>query len=163
MTDPVMMPAPVSAPAKPQRLKAVFERSDRALQLSCRAPAWGRGVFVLLWLIGWTVGCVFLVNQLLRNPKLGTALFAVPFLASWVLVFCILLKTFFQIEELVLDRAGLLCRKRVFFPLKNNWAAPINSKPVPAEDMRVKGVLGPPVGGPERPGPIPPLIISVAS
>lgn len=103
-------------PARPQRLNATFQRSGEQLLLRCRSREWGGGVFMLLWLIGWTVGCVFLAGMVIRDPKLFHFLFAIPFWTSWIFVFCMLLKSFFQREELLLDREGVVYVEKIFVP-----------------------------------------------
>ena len=102
----------------PRRYKAVLDRDDRTLRLSCRAPAWGTSIFLLLWLTLWTVGCVALVGQVVRDHKLSNVLFAVPFWASWFLVAWFLIIKLLQTEELVLGPSGLFYRRRVFIPVK---------------------------------------------
>jgi hypothetical protein len=108
----------VQGPAKPRRLTVALERSGDRLGLRCRSREWGGGGFMLLWLIGWTVGCVFLAGWVIRGPQLFNVLFAVPFWASWFFVFFMMLKSFFQREELLLDREGATYVRRVLFPLK---------------------------------------------
>ena len=66
----------------------------------------------MLWLVGWTVGCVFLTRMVIRQPNLFNILFAAPFWASWLFVFFFMIKTFFQQDELLLDREGApICGK----------------------------------------------------
>ena len=78
-----MSDAVANSPTRPRRLRTAFERSGERLCLSCRNPQWARGCFMVLWLTGWTVGCVFLVGLVIREPQLFHFLFAVPFWASW--------------------------------------------------------------------------------
>jgi hypothetical protein len=74
-----MSQAELQGPAKPRRLRVVFERSSDRLGLRCRSRAKGAGFFMLIWLIGWTVGCVFLAGLVYQHPKMFTFLFAIPF------------------------------------------------------------------------------------
>ena len=113
-----MSQATESCPARPQRLIASFGRSGDQLRLCCRNGIRGAGAFLLLWLIGWTVGCVFLAGMVLKDPKPFNFLFAIPFWVSWIFVFCLLLKMFFQREELLLDREGAAYVQKVFVTLK---------------------------------------------
>ena len=111
-------PNDTQAPAKPRRLSAALDRSGDRLSLRCRSRGRGGGCFMLLWLTGWTVGCVFLAGMVIRDPQLFYLLFAVPFWASWFFVFFMMLKSFFQREELLLDRNGATYVRTVFYPLK---------------------------------------------
>jgi hypothetical protein len=78
----------------------------------------GGGFFMLLWLTGWTVGCVALGNMVLKDPKLISILFAIPFWASWVFVFCAMLRAFFCREYFMLNDGGAAFIRRVIVPIK---------------------------------------------
>lgn len=115
---------PPSEPARPKRLKTRFERAAGRLSIAYRRrdPA---GCFLVLWLIGWTVGCVFLVGLAIKEPKLMTVLFAVPFWASWIFVFCLVLKMFMQFEEFALDAQGASYARRTIVPMASRQV-PLN-------------------------------------
>jgi hypothetical protein len=85
------------------------------------------GIFMLLWLTAWTVGCVFLAREVVIKREPFMLLFALPFWSSWFFVFFMLLKAFFQVEEVVLDSEGLRFRRRVLVVIK--------SRVVPAEEL----------------------------
>lgn len=93
-------------PARPLRPRVTVGQAGESLTLSYRRREWAGGCFLTLWLIGWTVGCVFLVGMVLREPKPVFVLFGVPFWASWFFVFAMLLKMFCQREEFSLGLAG---------------------------------------------------------
>jgi hypothetical protein len=65
------------------------------------------GGFLLLWLIGWTVGCVALVQKVIGKPDLENILLACPFLPSWVFVFVLMARLLFSFESLRLGPGGL--------------------------------------------------------
>ncbi len=112
-----MSDVPTPPPARPERLSVRWEQSGDRLWLVHRNRGRGGGCFLTLWLIGWTVGCVFLAGMVIRDPKLLHFLFAVPFWASWVFVFALVLRSFFQREQFLLDREGAVFLRRVFVPL----------------------------------------------
>ncbi|NUQ61817.1 MAG: hypothetical protein HUU20_04970 [Pirellulales bacterium] len=105
-------------PVRPRRLKVrVVDEGDR-LRFSFHAPQYGGGCFMVLWLIGWTVGCVWLAGMAINEPKFFIVLFAVPFWASWFFVFFVLLRTFLQREELSLGAAGVDFVQRVIVTVR---------------------------------------------
>ncbi len=73
---------------------------------------------MILFLAGWTVGCVFLTGAVIREQSLFIVLFAIPFWASWLLVFCVMLKKLFAREEFLLDISGAKFQRWVFVPIK---------------------------------------------
>lgn len=83
------------APAQPRRLTVRFEQTVDRLSLTYRSRHWGRGCALLVWLIGWTVGCVYLAGEVRANPNAANVMFAVPFWSSWIFVFFVVLKSFF--------------------------------------------------------------------
>ena len=109
------------SPARPRVLKTAFERSGQRLELRCRNPQWGGGCFLVLWLIGWTVGCVFLAGMVIQEPRLFSLLFAIPFWASWVFVFCMVVYMFFGREQLELDHRGASFQSRAVLPLRRRF------------------------------------------
>ena len=104
-------------PTRPQRLKVALERVGERLHLSYRRREWATGTFLLLWLIGWTVGCVFLAGMVINDPQLFHIAFAIPFWASWVFVFIQVLKAFTLREEFTLDSEGAVYLRRAIFPM----------------------------------------------
>lgn len=104
-------------PARPRTLAIEFDRSADELALVYRSRRWGAGTFLLLWLIGWTVGCIFLAGNVIRDPTVFNLLFAIPFWASWVFVFCMVLKMFCQREQFTLSADGAAFMRRVIVPI----------------------------------------------
>ena len=102
---------------KPKRLTASIEKIGDLLVIRCRQRDWASGGFLVLWLSGWTVGCIFLFGMVMADPKIFNFLFAVPFWASWIFVFCILLNSFLRIESFSLDRNGASIDRRVLVTL----------------------------------------------
>jgi hypothetical protein len=76
-------PDAVRGPARPEKLTVDFYEEPDGIAIHKKRGG-GPGVFLLLWLIGWTVGCVFLGAEVVKNPAAGTIAFAVPFWASWL-------------------------------------------------------------------------------
>ena len=113
---------------EPQQRRVRLERFGDRLELRCHSPERAGGCFLVLWLTGWTVGCVFLAGAVLRAQQLFLLVFAVPFWASWFFVFFLLLKMFFQREHFVLDRGGAEFVQRVILPIAKRF--------VPMEEIR---------------------------
>jgi hypothetical protein len=65
------------------------------------------GAFLVLWLIGWSVGCVMLISHVVANPSLFMILFAIPFVAAWFFVIFLILAILFGSERLWLGPEGL--------------------------------------------------------
>lgn len=111
------MPTP-PGPVKPARLTIRVVESGERLAFTHRQRQWGTGCFLLLWLTGWTVGCVFLVGVVAKDPKIQNLLFAVPFWASWIFVFCLVLTMFLQSERFAIDESGVSFVRRVIVPIR---------------------------------------------
>ncbi len=108
---------------RPEKLKTIVNHSGEELRLRCRNRQWAAGCFLMLWLTGWTVACVVLGAAVILKRQLFIVLFAIPFWASWVLVFALLLKTFFQYEELTFGPDGISYLRRVFIRLRRRSCA----------------------------------------
>lgn len=100
------------APQRPQRLRCRFESTGSRLTISYRdiQPV---GCFLLLWLIGWTVGCIFLAGMVIKEPGVMNLLFAIPFWAAWIFVFCMVANSFFRTERFELGPEGVQFVRRV--------------------------------------------------
>lgn len=116
-----MPQAETIAPPRPQKLTVQVEHTAEGLLLYRRNVQKAAGAFMLLWLTGWTVGCVFLAGMVLHDPQPFLLLFAVPFWASWVLVFFMLLKSFFQRDRLVISKEGVRFDRQVLVPLHERF------------------------------------------
>jgi hypothetical protein len=109
---------PNPMPARPERCRVRLEEVDGDLEVSYRRPVWGPGCFLLFWLTGWSVGCAVLVGKVLAEPTLFHILSATPFLASWFVVFFLLVYMFFGAERLRLGPGGLDFRSRALVTLR---------------------------------------------
>jgi hypothetical protein len=103
-------------PARPERLTVEFYEEPDTVVVHKRRGG-GPWAFLLLWLLGWTVGCVLLLVQILKEPSLGMFAFAVPFWASWLLVAGLLVWMLFGKETLFLDRDEAIFRRTAFIRL----------------------------------------------
>lgn len=101
-----------SSPAEPRRLsfRKRFE-SDR-LEVSIRTGATFVGVFMLVWLSGWTVACGLLIWKVLTEPQFELWLFAIPFWSSWIFVVLFAVQALFGRELFTLDEQGAYYRRR---------------------------------------------------
>jgi hypothetical protein len=99
-----------------------FEESPAGLTLrhAYARGNWGGGVFMVLWLIGWTVGCVLLAGQALKGD-LKFILFGIPFWASWFFVAATIIYTFFGRSWLQFTADGVTYRSSAIVPLKNRF------------------------------------------
>lgn len=113
-------------PAKPRRMAAVFERSGDRLFFRCRGQNRRSGVFIVLWLVAWTIVCAMATAAVVRDPQVPTSLLTAFLWAAWVFVVCMALRSFFQREELTLDRSGISFVRRVFIRVKT-CAVPLRS------------------------------------
>lgn len=109
-------------PVRPRQLSVQWERVGDHAELVNRRRDWATGGFLMLWLTGWTVGCVFLVGLVIAQPNLFSLLFAIPFWASWVFVASIVAHSFCQRERLVLDRSGVDFRRDVVICIHSRQA-----------------------------------------
>src|SRR5580765_6432596 len=105
-------------PARPVRLTVDFNEEFDTLMIRTRRGS-GPWVFLLLWLIAWTVGCVLLLANCIREPSLGAFAFGLPFWAGWVAVACILVWMLFGTETLLLNRDEAQLVRHAVFPLSS--------------------------------------------
>lgn len=115
-------------PARPRRPKVTVDELGDTLRLRYRQREWGAGCFLIFWLVGWTVACVFLAGLVIREPAAFHFLFAIPFWASWFFVAAKLLGMFLQREELSLGPTGAVFLRRVLIRTK--------SQETPLEEIR---------------------------
>ena len=103
--------------SKPAKLASVVHRSEDALLVQTR-PSKSSAGFLLIWLIGWTVGCVFLVSLVISEPSLGTFCFATPFFVSWLAVAGFLVWLLFGRESILVQNDEVLFRRTAIIELK---------------------------------------------
>ena len=94
-------------PARPDKLTVDFYEEADACVIHKRRGG-GPWAFLLLWLIGWTVGCEWLLVHILKDPTLWMFAFALPFWASWLFVAGMLVWMMFGKETLFLGREEAL-------------------------------------------------------
>jgi hypothetical protein len=109
--DPVSQ---ATEPAEPQRLSVHVQRAGDSITLINTQRQWAIAAFLMVWLTGWTVGCVFLLGALLSKFSLVMLLFALPFLAAWLVVASILGGMIASRETLTLEEEGATYRRTVF-------------------------------------------------
>jgi hypothetical protein len=126
MNEPVPTDASLG-PARPRRLTVEFYEESDALVIHKKRGG-GPWPFLLLWLIGWTVGCVFLLVNVLRDPNLGNLAIGLPFWASWLFVACLMIWTMFGKETFLLSRDEAAFRRTTLVRL--------SSRVVPREEIQ---------------------------
>lgn len=73
------MAGSAGGPVRPRTLAVRFSRGDDELLIEHRQGGILAAGFLMLWLAGWTVGCVFLIGEVWTKPELFTLMFATPF------------------------------------------------------------------------------------
>jgi hypothetical protein len=114
--------------SKPLNCSVQIEDDGEGLVLQ-RRPGSSAGVVGLsLFLIVWTLACVFLARQAAQQPTLEHILFGVPFWASWVGVLLGLFWMIFGVETLRLGQDSLSYCSRAFLTL--------NKRQVPRHEIQ---------------------------
>lgn len=85
-------------PSRPETLTVVYLEEAGHLVIHKKRGC-GSYWFLLLWLTGWTVGCIVLAVNIFSDPSL--ILFAIPFWASWLVVASIVVWMRFGKETLI--------------------------------------------------------------
>lgn len=96
-------PDAARGPSRPEKLTVDFYEQSDALAIHKKRGG-GPVVFLSLWLIGWTVGCVALLGAVIHAPAIGMFAFALPFWASWLFVAGVLAWSVFGKDTLLLRR-----------------------------------------------------------
>jgi hypothetical protein len=104
-------------PTRPSSLTVDLTQSPDGIAITTRQARGAGGGFLLLWLIMWTVGCVFLAGTIIADPSLGTIMFAVPFFAAWLAVATFLVWSFFGTETLLVRRDRVMFLRKAFVQL----------------------------------------------
>lgn len=112
------VPSASLPPPRPRRMKARYQVTDESMRISYGRKQWFLIGFLLLWLTGWTVGCVALAVALFVRQELFVLIFGLPFWASWLFVASVLLGMLFGREELAVEGDELRYGSRVIVPLK---------------------------------------------
>jgi hypothetical protein len=75
-----------TAPPMPAKLRGQYDVSPQGMTVRYR-PSVGPAGFMIVWLMGWTVGCVLLAYKVFVEHEWKTIAFAIPFWAAWLFVF----------------------------------------------------------------------------
>ncbi len=78
------------------------------------------GGFMAVWLTGWSIGCGFLIYQLITDFQWFMLLFAIPFFVGWIFGASILLASIFGRYKIVLEDERLKDVQRVLFYSKSS-------------------------------------------
>lgn len=114
-------------PAKPEKMRSQIQQNPNGFALVVGNEK-GPGVFLLLWLIAWTVGCVFLASAAIKQPSVESILFGIPFWSSWFAVAGLLVWLWFGKEKI------LISATKVLF-LRQAWIT-ISSREIPVSELR---------------------------
>jgi hypothetical protein len=114
--------------AMPLRCSTHVERFADELALRRRTGSSALGTILLLWLTGWTVGCVHLAVQALERTDPISIIIGCPFWSAWIIVACVVVYLLFGTEELRLDKDGFEYRRRAVVGL--------GTRRVPLEEFR---------------------------
>ena len=87
---------------KPMTLRTRVVQTDDSLLLIAK-PNKASAIFLILWLIGWSAGCVTLAAQVIANPSIGIIAFSIPFFASWFFVAACIAWTLFGENCLMIE------------------------------------------------------------
>lgn len=117
-----------TAPARPDRLKIHFvETGDRLAFTYCHRP-WSVATFLIVWLVFWTVTCIFLTRQVVQEPSREHLLLAIPFWSSWLFALCVLVKMLVGVEYFAIDASGIRFVEHVLMPVRR--------RQIPLEEIR---------------------------
>ena len=128
-----MSEEPETLTVQPSRRVVRIEEVDGGLELSYRWPRWGTPSFLLLWLIGWTAGTGFLLWNVFTHPSVEQALFAVPFVGAWLMVFVVLAWMLFGRESVRIRCEGLEYQTTLLLPLSRRTVPLVELKNVSAD------------------------------
>ena len=101
------MTTEVPRPTRPRGLTSTVSQDGDAIAVSMREGSLGAAGFLSLWLAGWTVACVLLVQVCLTKRELFLVLFGIPFWVSWLYVAGWLVNLVCARVTLSLDPSGL--------------------------------------------------------
>lgn len=127
-----------SPPLEPKRLSVRIERSAGRLRLVSAQRQWAGAAFLLVWLTGWTFGCVVLLGVVIAYFSFFMLLFAIPFWAAELFVFSLVGTMIASREVFELNSDGLAYRWTV-------WGWPVSRRHVPlSEIVGLEDGLAPP-------------------
>lgn len=98
---------PPFTPVQPAKMTCRLFETGGGLEIHRSRRNIRGSLFLILWLVGWSVGCVALAVGLIREPRLFMLLFATPFFAAWLAVAAVVTFNLLGFEGVRLDRSGL--------------------------------------------------------
>ncbi len=102
----------------PAKLRGTYDVTPQGMTVRYHPPAAAAG-FLIIWLIGWTVGCVLLVHAVLTKQEPMIIVFAIPFWSSWLFVFSLVVGGLTRRQRLEVDAEGLHYVDRAVVKLKD--------------------------------------------
>ena len=121
------------SPAEPAKLSVQLERGLDRLRIVSARRQWGAAAFLLVWLSGWTLGCIVLLGAVIFQFSFFLLLFAIPFWAAELFVFSLVGMMIASREEVTLDQEGLAYRWTV-------WRWPVARRRIPlGETVGISG------------------------
>lgn len=106
------------APVMPAKLRGTYDVTPQGMTVRYHPRAGAVG-FLIIWLIGWTVGCVLLAYKVFVDQEWMTIIFAIPFWSSWLVVFSLIVGGLTRRQRLEVDAEGLRYIDRAVVTLKN--------------------------------------------
>ncbi|MEX2115027.1 MAG: hypothetical protein WD845_17670, partial [Pirellulales bacterium] len=109
-----------SSPSIPGKLRAKYDVSPQGMCIRYR-PRFGAVGFLIVWLIGWTVGCVLLAYSVFVKQEWMTIFIAIPFWTAWLFVFSLIVGALTRRQRLEVDALGLRYVDRAVVRLQDRW------------------------------------------
>ncbi len=107
-----------TAPVMPAKLRGTYDVSPQGMCIRYR-PRFGAVGFLIVWLMGWTAGCVLLAHQVFVKQEWMTIVFAIPFWSAWLFVFALVVGALTRRQRLEVDALGLRYVDRAVVTLNN--------------------------------------------
>ena len=114
-------------PAQPEKMLSRIMQNPRGFAVIVGRGR-GAGWFLLLWLIAWTVGCVFLLGMVIKEPTISNFMFGVPFWVSWLAVAGFLIWLWFGKETLLINPDKVLFLRQALIT--------ISTRAIPASEIQ---------------------------
>src|SRR6185369_14133350 len=108
---------------KAEGTKLVVDETPERLRIRWRTGTLALGCFFLVWMSGWTVGCVLITSVAMKDPKFVNIVGAAVFDTGWLFGFIMLVSQFLGREKITLSSDGLKIVKWSF--VRNSATVPI--------------------------------------
>lgn len=108
---------------KAEGTKLVVDETPERLRVRWRTGTLAIGCFFLVWMSGWTVGCVLITSVAMKDPKFVNVVGAAVFDTGWLFGFVMLVSQFLGREKITLSSDGLTIVKWSF--VRNSATVPI--------------------------------------